>query len=406
MHALVGGPGGDAPRERRPLSDAAATPQPAPARGVAWAVAGMAALTTLAAIFWSSSLPLWVGWRVYSEQVLIAALALSMAVAFLTRPWRGRAAPGWADVAPAAVALGWGGYLAWRVPVLSQNVFYHPTEALVISAIGLVLLLEAVRRTMGWALIAILAAVCLYALFSGSLAGPLQSRSIPPDRLLTFMVLDSASLTGAALYIAVAVVVPFLILAQLLMATGGSAFFSDISLGLAGRRRGGAGKIAILGSAFFGSVSGSAVANVASTGAVTIPLMKEGGYRPKTAGAIEAAASTGGQLMPPIMGAAAFLLAENLAVPYGEVMLAALVPSLLYYVSLFVFADLEAARRGIARIPEERIPPVRPVLARGWFVLIPFAVLLGGLFGLKLRPRDGGALRRAGPVPLLARAHL
>ncbi len=268
----------------------------------------LAVLITLTAVFWASGAPLRIGWRVYSEQVLIVALALAMALAFLTSP----SGPRFVAVAEAAAALGFGAWLAVRFPTLSENVFYHPTEALVISVIGFVLIIDAVRRTMGWALIAILAAVCLYALFSSNFSGPLQSRSIAPDRLLTFLMLDSASLAGAALSIAVAVVVPFLILSQLLLATGGSAFFSDLSLALAGRKRGGAGKIAILGSAFFGSVSGSAVSNVASTGAITIPMMRNGGYRPKTAGAIEAAASTGGQLMPPIMGAAAFLLAENL----------------------------------------------------------------------------------------------
>jgi TRAP transporter 4TM/12TM fusion protein len=159
-----------------------------------------------------------------------------------------------------------------------------------------------------------------------------------------------------------------------------------------GRSRGGAGKIAIVGSAFFGSVSGSAVSNVASTGAITIPLMKDGGYRPKTAAAIEAAASTGGQLMPPIMGASAFLLAENLQVSYGEVMLAAVIPSLLYYLSLFLFADLEAARRGILPVPEHLIPRALFVLRRGWFVLAPFLVLLGGLFALNLRPETAALL--------------
>ncbi|MDA0962223.1 MAG: TRAP transporter fused permease subunit, partial [Proteobacteria bacterium] len=214
----------------------------------------------------------------------------------------------------------------------------------------------------------------------------MQGRSIRWDRLLTFMVLDSASLAGAALYIAVAVVVPFLILAQLLLQTGGSAFFSDVSLSVAGRSQGGSAKIAILGSALFGSVSGSAVSNVASTGAITIPLMKDGGYQPKTAAAIEAAASTGGQLMPPIMGAAAFLLAENLQVAYGEVVLAALIPSLLFYYALFVFAGLEAGRLGIRPVDPALIPAFRTVLTRGWFVVVPFAVLLGGLFGLNLRP--------------------
>ena len=348
----------------------------------------LATLITLTAVFWSSGAPLWIGWRVYPEQILIVALALAMAVAFLTSP----SGPRWLAQAEAVVSLGFGAWLAVRFPTLSENVFYHPTEALIVSAIGFVLIIDGVRRTMGWALIVILGLVCIYALFSSNFSGPLQSRSIAPDRLLNFLILDSASLAGAALSIAVAVVVPFLILSQLLLATGGSAFFSDLSLALAGRKRGGAGKIAILGSAFFGSVSGSAVSNVASTGAITIPMMKNGGYRAKTAGAIEAAASTGGQLMPPIMGAAAFLLAENLQASYVDVMLAALIPSLLYYVSLFVFADLEAGRLNIARVDEEQIPPMRRVVARGWFIFVPFIVLLVGLFSFNLRPETAALI--------------
>ena len=354
-------------------------------------VAALAALSAVAAIIWSSSLPLWLGVRVYSEQVLLLVLSASMAITYLSRPRvRGRDSfdfvPDGFDRVLALGALIWGVVMVVRFPVLSQNVFYHPTEALILSGFGLVFLLEAVRRAMGWALIVILGIVCLYALFSSHLTGPMQSRSIRWDRLMTFMVLDSASLAGAALYIAVAVVVPFLILAQLLMQTGGSAFFSDLSMAVAGRARGGAGKIAILGSALFGSVSGSAVSNVASTGAITIPLMKDGGYRPKTAAAIEASASTGGQLMPPIMGASAFLLAENLQVAYGEVVIAALIPSLLFYVALFLFADLEAGRRNIAAVDPARIPPLARVLRKGWFVVVPFAVLLVGLFAFNLRP--------------------
>lgn len=351
-------------------------------------VAVLAAVSALAAIFWSSSLPLWIGLRVYSEQILLVVLGCAMAITFLTRT-RGKTAgpgPDLFDRALAVAALVWALVLVVRFPTLSQNVFYHPTEALIISGLGLALLLEAIRRSMGWALIVILALVCLYALFSSHLEGPMQSRSIRWDRLLTFMVLDSASLAGAALYIAVAVVMPFLILAQLLLQTGGSSFFSDLSLAVAGRSQGGSAKIAILGSALFGSVSGSAVSNVASTGAITIPLMKDGGYKPKTAAAIEASASTGGQLMPPIMGAAAFLLAENLQVAYGEVVLAALIPSVLFYYALFVFAGLEAGRLGIRPVDPALIPPLRSVFARGWFVLVPFVVLLGGLFVLNLRP--------------------
>jgi len=339
-------------------------------------------MITFTAVFWSSGAPLWFDWRVYPEQILLVALAFALAVAFLTRPGSLHSL----TIILAILSLLFGSWLAIRFPVLSENVFYHPMEALVVSLLGIVLILEAVRRTMGWSLIVILGLVCLYALFSSNFSGPLQSRSISPDRLLKFLVLDSASLAGAALTIAVAVVVPFLILAQLLLATGGAKFFSDFSLAIAGRKRGGAGKIAILGSAFFGSVSGSAVSNVASTGAITIPMMKDGGYQKETAGAIEAAASTGGQLMPPIMGAAAFLLAENLQANYIDVMKAALIPSILYYISLFIFADLEAGRRQIDRVPEHMIPNLSAVIKRGWFVFIPFALILIALFNFNLRP--------------------
>lgn len=339
-------------------------------------------MITFTAVFWSSGAPLWFDWRVYPEQILLVALAFALAVAFLTRPGSLHSL----SIILAILSLLFGSWMAIRFPVLSENVFYHPTEALVVSLLGIVLILEAVRRTMGWSLIVILGLVCLYALFSSNFSGPLQSRSISPDRLLKFLVLDSASLAGAALTIAVAVVVPFLILAQLLLATGGAKFFSDFSLAIAGRKRGGAGKIAILGSAFFGSVSGSAVSNVASTGAITIPMMKDGGYQKETAGAIEAAASTGGQLMPPIMGAAAFLLAENLQANYIDVMKAALIPSILYYISLFMFADLEAGRRQIDRVPEHMIPNLSAVIKRGWFVFIPFALILIALFNFNLRP--------------------
>ena len=339
-------------------------------------------MITFTAVFWSSGAPLWFDWRVYPEQILLVALAFALAVAFLTRPGSLHSL----SIILAILSLLFGSWLAIRFPVLSENVFYHPTEALVVSLLGIVLILEAVRRTMGWSLIVILGLVCFYALFSSNFSGPLQSRSISPDRLLKFLVLDSASLAGAALTIAVAVVVPFLILAQLLLATGGAKFFSDFSLAIAGRKRGGAGKIAILGSAFFGSVSGSAVSNVASTGAITIPMMKDGGYQKETAGAIEAAASTGGQLMPPIMGAAAFLLAENLQANYIDVMKAALIPSILYYISLFMFADLEAGRRQIDRVPEHMIPNLSAVIKRGWFVFIPFALILIALFNFNLRP--------------------
>ena len=129
---------------------------------------------------------MWIGWRVYPEQILVVALSLAMAVSFLTKPGRYNLLP----VILSIISLIFGIWLAVRFPVLSENVFYHPTEALIVSIIGIILILEAVRRTMGWSLIIILGLVCIYALFSSNFSGPLQSRSIAPDRLLKFLILD------------------------------------------------------------------------------------------------------------------------------------------------------------------------------------------------------------------------
>ena len=177
-------------------------------------------------------------------------------------------------------------------------------------------------------------------------------------------------------------ILTFIFFGQLLLKSGGSNFFNDISLVLMGRYRGGAAKIAITASSLFGSVSGVAVSNIVATGVVTIPLMKRAGFSPRLAASVEAVASTGGQLMPPVMGAVAFLMADFLEVAYREIVIAALVPSLLYYVALFIQADLEAARGGISRVEESRIPALWDVLGSGWLFILPFAGLIYALFWL------------------------
>jgi len=350
----------------------------------------LAVVISCLVIFWASGLPLFVGIRVYAEQVLIAVLACAAAICFLTRDGRGKrraGAPAPArDRMLAYAAIAYAGFMAWRFPVISDEIFYRPTEATVLAVLGLVIVLEALRRAIGYSLLVVLGLVCIYALTADKFAGPLQSHAIPVERLINFLVLDSAAMAGAALFIGVSIVLPFILFSRLLLITGGSDFFSDLSAGLMGRSRGGSAKIAIVASGFFGSISGSAVSNVASTGTITIPLMKDGGYRAKTAAAIEAAASTGGQLMPPIMGASAFLLAETLQVPYREVVVAAIVPAMLYYLSLFIFSDLEAGRLGIAPVDADKIPRLAKTLRRGWFLLVPFGVLVVALFEFNQPP--------------------
>ncbi len=352
-------------------------------------VPALCVFIALAAVFWALGGPVRLGVQIYAEQLLILVLSATLAVCFLTRRARRRDStlkpiPVY-DYGLAVLAIGHGIYLASVFPTLSTSVFFRPTEAIIVSSVGLALLLEGLRRTVGLALVVILGLMVFYALFASNFGGVFAGRSIAPHRVVNFLVLDSAAMAGAALYIAVSVVIPFVLLAQLLLETGGSKFFSDLSSALMGRYRGGAGKIAIVGSALMGTVSGSAVSNVASTGGITIPLMKSSGYSARTAAAIEATASTGGQLMPPVMGAAAFLMAENLQVPYSQVVLASIVPSILYFLSIFVFADLEAGKRGIAALSPERIPALLGVIARGWFLLLPFVVLVVALFNYAAR---------------------
>ncbi|MEN8197543.1 MAG: TRAP transporter fused permease subunit, partial [Pseudomonadota bacterium] len=191
---------------------------------------------------------------------------------------------------------------------------------------------------------------------------------------------------GLALVVGTTIVITFIFFGQLLLRSGGSNFFNDLSLVAMGRYRGGSAKISITASSLFGSVSGIAVSNIVATGVITIPLMKRAGFSPRLAATVEAVASTGGQLMPPVMGAVAFLMADFLEKPYRDIVIAALVPSLLYYVALFIQADLEAAKAGILRVEESAIPRAVKVFFRwGWVFTAPFAVLIYLLFWANLR---------------------
>jgi TRAP transporter 4TM/12TM fusion protein len=198
--------------------------------------------------------------------------------------------------------------------------------------------------------------------------------------MLVYLGVDTSGLFGLIMLVGVTVVIPFLFFGQLLSASGGGGFFNDLSLGLMGRYRGGAAKIAVLASSLFGTISGVVVSNILATGVVTIPLMKKTGFTARQAAAIEAAASNGGQLMPPVMGAVAFVMADFLQRPYRDIVVAALVPSILYYAALFIQADLEAAKMGIRRLEDSEIPRLGAVLASGLAFVLPFAVLVYLLF--------------------------
>ncbi|HKT17079.1 MAG TPA: TRAP transporter fused permease subunit [Stellaceae bacterium] len=336
-----------------------------------------------------------VGIVLYSEQYLAFLLALAMPLLFLHVPVGGRQRVGavpWYDLAAALASFLACAYVGVRFPDLSQMVSSPTPDGVLAAAVLGLLMLEGLRRTTGWALTIVTIGFFLLALVAAHLPGDLAGLSIPPARLTFYTAWDSTAILGMPMKIITTVVMAFVFFGNVLFKAGGSNFFSDISIALMGRYRGGPAKIAILGSSLFGMISGSVVANVATVGVVTIPLMKRAGFKPHVAAAIEAAASTGGQLMPPVMGVTAFLMAEFLQVPYAEVALAAALPSVLYYAALFIQADLEAARNNILPIDEAQIPKLSKVLKEGWYFPIPFAVLIVALFSFGYEPETAALL--------------
>ncbi len=272
---------------------------------------------------------------------------------------------------------------------------------MLVATVIVAVVFEASRRLTGWALIIIVLLLCAHALLGRYLPETFASRPVDMSRLMVYLGIDTNALLGNTLQIAIVVVVPFIIMGQVLTRCGGSDFFADLAASLMGHFRGGAAKIAVVGSAFFGMISGSAVANVASVGTITIPLMKRAGFPPHIAAAVEAVGSTGGQIAPPVMGAAAFLMAEYLQVPYGEVMVAAIIPAFLFYAALFIQVDLESAKLGIMGAPRETLPSLWSVLREGWHFIIPFAVLVVGLLKFNLEA-EYAALLATGVLIVLA----
>lgn len=345
-----------------------------------------ALLLVLGAICWALDVFNRLGIALYDEQYLSIMLTITLTFSFLKFPVSGKAKHDlpWYDALAALVAFCATGYLAWNFPTIVDLIYMRPTDGVIVSCILIVLLIEALRRATG----PVLPGLVLVFLIYGLAASLMPGDGIGTDwrRLSLTLAANDTGILGLPLKVATTIVIAFVLFGAVLQYSGGMIFFTDISMALMGRFRGGAAKIAVVASCLFGSISGSAVANVVATGVVTIPLMKKAGYPPHKAGAIEAVASTGGQLMPPVMGAAAFLVAEFLETSYASVALAALVPGLLYYFALFIQADLEAAKENIPPVDRDQIPKAGPAFRKGWYFPPTFIVLLVCLFYLNYQP--------------------
>lgn len=254
--------------------------------------------------------------------------------------------------------------------------YQAPKLPLAMSFIIWGLALEAVRRTTGTALFLICLTFSFYPIYGQYLKGIFWGTPFTLTQTVTFHAMGVESIIGIATRVVGNELIGYIIFGAAIVASGGGKFFMDFSLALLGKSRGGAAKVSILSSAFMASLSGSVVSNIVTTGTLTIPAMIKTGYRPRYAAAIEACASTGGTITPPIMGAAGFLIASFLNVPFSEVMIAAIVPAFLYFLMLFLQTDLHAAKMEIKGFDESEIPKISKTLREGWFFLGAIILLI------------------------------
>ena len=337
--------------------------------------------------FFILEIPAYLGWSIISEEYYGIVFGLVLGNVFLLySPTRGTARNrvAWYDVILSILGFGVSVYLTFSYRKIMWEIGVITPDRIVMGLLAVLLVLEGARRTTGWILVFLGGAFILYGRFAWLVPGMFGGEGIPWDRLLNYLFLDPNALMGLPTQVAVYIILAFILFGNFLFSVGGGRFVIDFSQFLFGRFRGGPAKVAIVGSSLFGTISGSAVANVVTTGVVTIRMMKSTGYKPHMAGAIESVASTGGQVMPPIMGAAAFVMAEFIGVPYRDIVIAAIVPSLLYYMAIYFQVDLEAAKAGLRGLPREQLPHFRDILPKTYSFFIPLLVLIYALFILWL----------------------
>jgi TRAP transporter 4TM/12TM fusion protein len=331
---------------------------------------------------WALSVPSYIGVAFYTEQLLVLTLGLAIGIVFFSFSRHGtphQDGVPWSDILLGVAGVLAGCWISLQYQRLLDDVSYYTTEIVLLSLIIVPLVLEALRRCTGWALLSVVIFFVGYGLVAHY--APMALRGKPADfiPLITYLAFDTNAMLGSPLKVGAEIVILFLLMGDALIRAGGGEFFIDLAKALLGHKRGGPAKICVVGSGLFGMISGSAVSNVASIGPLTIPMMIRTGYSRRDAGAIEAVGSTGGQLMPPVMGAAAFLMAEFLELPYAEIALSATIPAVLYYLALYWQVDLMAAKAKFAPLSED-VPRARDVLKQGWHFILPIVALIFMLF--------------------------
>lgn len=357
-------------------------------RGIAkWIWLALGTIGLLMAINQTFNLKL-LGFQPLGNAYLYYLIGLFLAATFIAVPAsKGAAAKiPWYDWLLCVIVLGAGLYLGLNgLTIIQQGWDYSaPLEATIAAGIMLVLVLEGIRRAGGTLLLGVALLFGAYPLFADYMPGFLWGTTYGFAETVRAHVMGVESIIGIPMQVVAQQVVGFIVFGAALTSTGGGEFFMRFSTALMGRSRGGPAKVAVLSSAILGSLSGSVITNILTTGRITIPTMKRTGYPPHYAAAVEACASTGGTLMPPIMGAVAFIMASFLGVPYSEIIIAAFLPALLFYLALLFQVDIYAAARGFRGLPDSEIPDLKDTLKDGWPYLFSLAMLIYMLLVMRL----------------------
>lgn len=349
-----------------------------PLRRVFWL---FVALTVLLAVDYLFSLGIG-GVSLTEMQYYYLLIGLLLPWVFLLKPLRKNDTTiPWYDYTAALLASSTSIYFCLHITEIQYGLWSMSPPPLSFTAALIlnVLVLESARRVGGPIFAIVCFVLTLYPLFSPYMPGIFRGSVFGFAPLIGHLTFDTQGLLGIPMKVIGGILIGFLIFAGILIRTGAGAFFLNLALAIAGRSRGGSAKVAVIASGFFGSLSGSIFSNIVGTGSVTIPAMKKSGYSAHYAGAIEACASTGGVLMPPVMGAVAFVMATFTGIPYANIMIAAFVPSCLYYCGLLLQVDAHAANEGLEGLPKEQVPRLWSTLKQGWHFLFVLIFLVWGL---------------------------
>lgn len=335
-------------------------------------------------VLWVLNIPQLIGMSFVTQQVVAVMLGLAVTAGLLEHPYFKSLR--WIDLTLALAGLASWLWYAYNFKLWMVTMAYRTPDIWIPGIIGLVLLAEALRKSMGIIIAALIWVIAAYGFFGDAIPGLLQASVFAPTRTVIYLYADSNGVPGLVVTVIVTLVLPFMVFGKAMEIANGMTFFNNLALAAVGHRRGGPAKVSIVASGFFGMMSGSTVANIMSTGIFTIPMMIRTGMTRVQAAAIEATASNGGQIAPPIMGATAFIMAEVLQVPYSEIVIAASIPAFLYFLTLFFKVDAMAGKNGLKGLDRSEIPTVKETMKAGWEVLISLAFLVYLLFATSLNP--------------------